>query len=653
MNRRSCKLAVLVAMALLGGLLAPSADATPAINPGGVAELGGQFPNPVPTLGNRQPGRAPMLSSDGSQVLIDGDLIVDTGSGVVSELIDHLGLVVDVSGDFRFLLSHKAAPRNFGETDEQLYRFDRVTQTNLLVADSAAFGPTRSLTSTHISDDGRYVAFINFDRNRGVELVRVDAAGGVTQRLAVSDEFPDFADMELAGNGRFAVYLEKGNINQTAVWRAGRYDFSTGENRTLREFVFSFADNPFGLGIDISADGRFIVVDGFLFDVATSSEVQFVSRAGPIVSPQGDSWSTPVGVSDDGSLVAFATVDALVQNDTNGLLDIYSWTRSDGQYRRLSRTDRGTELDGAAFFVELSDNGTTAIFSTGAFNASRDDPTPVESIFIVHPDTNPSPDVGLVDVAARPGGGLWRLYRSGEVRSSNAPTFTNCLASIFGASPGPRPLLLAEESVTSMSPTPSGEGYWLFTDLGRVIPCGDAQHFGDLSALVLSGRIVDSVATPTGLGYYMVGADGGLFAFGDAVFRGSVPEVLPGVPLAGAIVAITATSTNGGYRMVASDGGMFNFGDAAFFGSVPQVLPGVRLAGDVVGMIASDRGYLVLGEDGGIFNFGESQFHGSLGGQIVPRPVASVAVNDDLSGYVMFDSDGTAYPFGTDIDTLQ
>jgi len=641
---------VLGFVALVASLGGP-VSAVPATRPDGLPELGGKYPSPLPGIGHDSPSRPGNLSFDGSQVFTGGEFIVDTRSGGVTKVAGHRGRAIDITSDFGSVLTNQTGPPDIDGRTQQLYRYDLRTGLSTLLVDNTQLDLDR-LARASMSDDGRYIGYIRFTKFgiNGVEILRVDSTTGQVRRFGLPTLDHSFQNMKLSDNGRYGAYVHRVFDGTSITWTVGRYDFATQTDRQVRQFVLPSGTVIPTIGLDISADGRFVVADGVVVDFWTGTEVQFLPQ---IWSSVDSFFQAVTSIADDGSVVAFTTLDALVANDTNGRPDAYIWTRADGQFRRISRTDRGTQLDYGARYVAISGDASTAVFSTQSSNASRDDPRPGNSLFLVRLTDDPSPDVGLVDVAARPNGGLWRLYRSGEVKSSNAPTFNNCHPIIFVGVVGPRPVLLAEESVTSMSPTPSGEGYWLFTDLGRVIPCGDAQHFGDLSALVLGGRIVDSVATPTGLGYYMVGADGGLFAFGDAVFRGSVPEVLPGVPLAGAIVAITATSTNGGYRMVASDGGMFSFGDAAFFGSVPQVLPGVRLAGDVVGMIASDRGYLVLGEDGGIFNFGESPFHGSLGGQIVPRPVAAVAVNDDLSGYVMFDSDGTAYPFGTDIDTLQ
>ena len=65
-------------------------------------------------------------------------------------------------------------------------------------------------------------------------------------------------------------------------------------------------------------------------------------------------------------------------------------------------------------------------------------------------------------------------------------------------------------------------------------------------------------------GYWEVASDGGIFAFGDAAFAGS----MGGRPLNAPIVAFAATPDGKGYWEVASDGGIFAFGDAAFAGSM-------------------------------------------------------------------------------------
>ncbi|MHB1720751.1 MAG: hypothetical protein ACYCTL_01695, partial [Acidimicrobiales bacterium] len=83
-------------------------------------------------------------------------------------------------------------------------------------------------------------------------------------------------------------------------------------------------------------------------------------------------------------------------------------------------------------------------------------------------------------------------------------------------------------------------------------------------------------STPDGRGYWEVASDGGVFAFGDAQFYGSMGAK----PLAAPVVGIASTPDGRGYWEVASDGGVFAFGDAQFYGSM-----GARpLAAPVVGI---------------------------------------------------------------------
>jgi hypothetical protein len=77
----------------------------------------------------------------------------------------------------------------------------------------------------------------------------------------------------------------------------------------------------------------------------------------------------------------------------------------------------------------------------------------------------------------------------------------------------------------------------------------------------------------------MVGADGGVFAFGDAGYIGSLPAL--GVSVDD-IVGIAPSADAGGYLLAGATGGVFAFGDADFAGSAAPA--GVT---DVVAIAAS------------------------------------------------------------------
>ena len=226
------------------------------------------------------------------------------------------------------------------------------------------------------------------------------------------------------------------------------------------------------------------------------------------------------------------------------------------------------------------------------------------------------PTIGqAVDIAATPSGsGYWIIDDLGGVHAyGDASTF----GSLVGA-------LAPGERLIAISPTPMGLGYWLFTDIGAVHAFGDAAFFGDVSHLSLDGPIVDAVATLSGRGYYMAANDGGVFALGDAPFHGSVREALGGGLPDQPIVALVTTLDSSGYWLVGADGGAFAF-KAPFVGSIPQILPGIPLNAPVVGIVAFGGGYLMVATDGGIFNFSELPFLGSLGNNPPINPVISVA----------------------------
>jgi hypothetical protein len=75
-------------------------------------------------------------------------------------------------------------------------------------------------------------------------------------------------------------------------------------------------------------------------------------------------------------------------------------------------------------------------------------------------------------------------------------------------------------------------------------------------------------STPYGRGYSFVAADGGIFAYGDSTFYGS----LGGEPLKRPIVSMADIPANTGYWMTDDNGAVSAFGQAGYFGSAPQVL---------------------------------------------------------------------------------
>jgi hypothetical protein len=214
------------------------------------------------------------------------------------------------------------------------------------------------------------------------------------------------------------------------------------------------------------------------------------------------------------------------------------------------------------------------------------------------------------------------LFAFGAARDDGAP---------------PQPL---HRPVVGIEATASGNGYWVVAADGGIFAFGDAPFLGSTGGTALREGVVDMAATPSGRGYWLVARDGGVFAFGNASFHGS----LGGIALVAPIVGIAATPSGRGYWLVARDGGVFTFGDAQFHGS----LGGVALRAPIVGIARtpSGRGYWLAASDGGVFAFGDARFHGSLGDRALPFPVTGIAATAGGQGYWMLAEDGGVFAFG-------
>src|SRR5919106_1191418 len=162
------------------------------------------------------------------------------------------------------------------------------------------------------------------------------------------------------------------------------------------------------------------------------------------------------------------------------------------------------------------------------------------------------------------------------------------------------------------------------------------------SAVVIDGADNDAfslAALRARVGYWMVGQDGGIFAFGDAPFRGSTGAIKLNKPIVGMAVA-----PNGrGYWLVASDGGVFAFGNGArFFGSTGDI----KLVQPIVGIAPtnSNDGYWFVAADGGIFSFGDARaFTPKLGGS----PVTGLAKSPDGDGLWVTRANGEVNGYGS------
>ena len=154
---------------------------------------------------------------------------------------------------------------------------------------------------------------------------------------------------------------------------------------------------------------------------------------------------------------------------------------------------------------------------------------------------------------------------------------------------------------------------------GGLFAFGDAPFYGSMGGKPLNHRS-SACRHPHGTGYWEVGRDGGLFAFGDAGFYGS----MGGKPLNKPIVGMAATADS--RRLLA--GGLRRR---------PVRLRRrrlLRLDGRQAAQQADRRhaghpdgtGYWLVAADGGLFAF-NAPFYGSTGGLTLNAPVVGMGVD--------------------------
>jgi hypothetical protein len=197
-------------------------------------------------------------------------------------------------------------------------------------------------------------------------------------------------------------------------------------------------------------------------------------------------------------------------------------------------------------------------------------------------------------------------------------------------------------SVIDVAVMPSGAGYWLLTADGGITGFGQARFYGSPRAQGRPMHVARIVATADGKGYWVVGVGGAVRAYGDATGHGG----LFGRTLPAPIVDLAPTPDGGGYWLLGADGSVYPFGDASGFGTAAAshpALPVVSIAPTLDG-----QGYWILGQGGRVWAFGDAQSYGGIGG--LNQTVQSIVATPDDAGYWIVTHDGDIHDFGDATD---
>lgn len=186
--------------------------------------------------------------------------------------------------------------------------------------------------------------------------------------------------------------------------------------------------------------------------------------------------------------------------------------------------------------------------------------------------------------------------------------------------------------------TPDHKGYWLLGQDGGVFAFGDAGYFGSMANSHLYG-IVAMVPTPDGHGYFLLSEEGAVASFGDAPY---LPNKYQGINYhAVSIMNLVETE---GYAVVYNNGAIADITMSSSRWIAPQVKD---LAAPILGgclNLESPGGYWLFSRDGGVFALSGAPFYGSLSGN--PNRIVVSMSCDANGGYWLLAGFGRTQYFG-------
>lgn len=171
--------------------------------------------------------------------------------------------------------------------------------------------------------------------------------------------------------------------------------------------------------------------------------------------------------------------------------------------------------------------------------------------------------VALVALLAASAPAMATLFVANPASAQNVPTgsvgaFGKAIS--YGAPEGSQ----LDAPLVGMGSTHDGTGYWLLGADGGVFTYGDAGFYGSEGGSGALAPFVGIAPTPDGKGNWIAGDVGNVYNYGDATNESTTVAASFSAP----VIGIAATPTGTGYWLDAADGGVFSFGDAAFYGSM-------------------------------------------------------------------------------------
>lgn len=232
----------------------------------------------------------------------------------------------------------------------------------------------------------------------------------------------------------------------------------------------------------------------------------------------------------------------------------------------------------------------------------------------------------------------------------------------------------------------NSQGYWAVQNDGGVISSGGATFHGSMGGQGYTDFVGGSTWYD-GNGYVLVRSNGNLYCFGTALPPGAIIPGAGNPPMSAACVGVYCSPTGQGYWVVGRDGSVFAYGPG-YYGRITVsncacLIPSANGAGywmltdaggvtgfGSVGGVASfgagsaiihqgesapdSSGFVTANAIGGTFPTGNMQFQGSFQSESIPSGgyfIMGCIASGTGGGYGLVDAGGHMYAFGDFINT--
>ena len=246
--------------------------------------------------------------------------------------------------------------------------------------------------------------FVPEDLNSYGDIYLKDFASGAVERVtldpAIADPESGGYEPEISADGTRVAYTSTFDVTidgrtgaqETVVFK----DLLTGEDKLISASVVGEPGNDASFYAHFSPDGTQIAFTSyatnlvpcltmvgdavFLKDIA-SGDIRMLSSNAAVEA--ANNYSVGVGFTPDGSNFAFSSLaDNLIEDDGNGVRDIFTKNLTTGAVRRLSVGADGTEGNGDSSEGSFSPDGSKLLFASRATNFVAGDRNGSQDLFI-------------------------------------------------------------------------------------------------------------------------------------------------------------------------------------------------------------------------------------------------------------------------------